>query len=198
MSGNELKELFLNDVKHKKEGDLDIVKGKVYSVYPKKAFFTDKYNYRPFHIIYVKDMFNNILAQERWPSAHDHLRMLNEMNYFIPTVWYITFYYFVSYNYQLRISLKSNFKGHLYSLAIPIIGSFVVSILKNAGSLCYDKYLSEDIFVNDDTLKKAKILSFKLNTIQYSEFLYKHHLKTRKVLYTDDQILSTVENNKKK
>jgi hypothetical protein len=191
MSKNELKELFISDVKHAKENESDIVKGKVYSIYPKKAFFTDKYNYRTFHVIYVKDIFNNILTQERFPSAHENLNMLNEMTYFIPTLWYITFYYFISYNYHLRVKMKSNFKGHLYSLAIPIIGSFVVSIFKNGASFCYDKYLCEDVFVNDDTLKEAKILSFKINTIQYSDFLYRYHLKTRKVLYTDEQILST-------
>lgn len=191
MSDNELKELLINDTRHVKEGDSDIVKGKVYSLYPRETFFTDKYNYRTFHVIYVKDIFNNILAQERFPSAHENLNMLNEMNYFIPTVWYITFYYFIAYNYQLRVKMKSNFKGHLYSLAIPIIGSFVVSIMKNGASFCYDKYLSEDVFVNDDTLKRAKILSFKMNSIQYSDFLYRYHLKSRKVLYTDEQILST-------
>ncbi len=191
MSKNELKELFISDTKHVKEGESDIVKGKVYSIYPKKAFFTDKYNYRTFHVIYVKDIFNNILAQERFPSAHENLNMLVEMNYFIPTIWYITFYYFIAYNYNLRVKMESNLKGHLYSLAIPLIGSFIVSIMKNGSCYCYDKYLSEDVFVNDDTLKEAKILSFKMNSIQYSDFLYRHHLKTRKVLYTDEQILST-------
>jgi hypothetical protein len=191
MSSNEIKELFLNDIKYVKEGELDIVKGKVYSVYPKKAFFTDKYNYYTFHLIYVKDIFNNILAQEKFPSAHENLNLLNEMTYFIPTVWYITFYYFISYNYQLRVKMKSNFKGRLYSLAIPIIGSFVVSIMKNGSNFFYDKYLREDLFISDEELKEAKILSFKMNSIQYSDFLYRHHLQSRKVIYTDQQILST-------
>lgn len=193
MSGNELKQLYIENIRHVKEGESDIIKGNVYSLYPKKAYFTDKYNYRIFHLIYVKDTFNNILVQERFPSAHENLSMLNEMTYFVPTVWYITSYYFIAYNYQLRASLKSNFKGHLYSLAIPIIGSFVVSLMKNAGNSCYENYLSEDIFVNGDdaALKKAKIMSFKMNMIQYNDYLYRYHLKERKVLYTDNQILST-------
>jgi len=191
MSSNEIKELFLNDIRYVKEGESDIVKGKIYSLYPKKAFFTDKYNYYTFHLIYVKDIFNNILAQERFPSAHKNLKLLNEMTYFIPTICYITFYYFISYNYQLRVKMKSNFKGRLYSLAIPIIGSFVVSIMKNGSSFFYDKYLREDIFISDEESIDAKILSFKMNSIQYSDFLYRHHLKSRKVIYTDQQILST-------
>jgi len=193
MSGSELKQMYLGNVRHVKKGDSDIIKGNIYSLYPKKAYFSDKYNYRIFHQILIKDTFNFILMQEKFPSVHENLAMLNEVTYFIPTVWYITAYYFIIYNYQLRISLKSNFKGHLYSLAIPIIGSFAVSLMNNAGNAFYEKYLSEEVFASDAEadLKKAKILSFRLNSIQYNDYLYRYHLNERKVLYTDNQILST-------
>jgi len=191
MSENEFKQLFISDVNHVRENDIDIIKGKVYSIYPKKRNFTDKYNFKTFHVIYVKDLFNNILAQERFPSAHENLNIVNEMMYFIPTFQYITIYLFFTYNYYLRVKLKSNIKGHLYSLFIPLGGSFIISLLKNGANFYYDKYLREDVFVNDSSLQEDKILSFKMNTIQYKDYLYKYHLKTRKVLYTDEQILST-------
>jgi len=191
MSRNEFKELFISDVIHVKEDDIDIIKGRVYSIYPKRDYFTDKYNYKIFHKIYVKDIFNNILAHDRFPSSHENLNIVNEMMYFIPTIKYITLYYFITYNYNLRVMLKSNYKGHFYSLAIPLIGLFIVNIMKNGGNFFYDKYLKEDIFHSDPILVEDKVISFKMNTIQYNDFLYKYHLKTRKVIYTEEQINST-------
>lgn len=196
MASNEIKELFINDIKHVEENGSVIMKGKVYSLYPKKEFFSDKYNCYTLHKIYVKDLFNNILAQERFPSAHENLNVMTEFNYFIPTVWYITFYYFISYNYKLRTKLKSNYMGHLYTLAIPLIGSVVTSLMRNGASYCYSKYLKEDVFVSDEKLKDAKIISLKLNMIQYSDYLYRYHLRSRKVIYTDKQILSSEFDNR--
>ncbi len=196
MSNNELKQLYLSDVPHIKQGDSDIIRGKVLTIYPKREFFTDKYNYKIYHIIYVKDIINNIMAHDRFPSAHENLNMVNEMMYFIPTIKYIFMYYFITYNYNLRRALKSNYKGHFYSLSIPLIGLLVVNMLKNGGNYFYDKYLKDDIFCSDPKLAEDKILSFKINSMQYNDFLYRYHLKTRKVIYTDQQLNSLNMDNR--
>lgn len=188
MTQNELREIFLSDVKHVNEEGEDLIKGRVVSLYPKKLHFSDKINFKTFQIIYTKDMLNNVLAYDLFPSTHKNLKIVMELNNFIPSMYFIIAYWFFTYNYSLRFKYKSNLKAHLYSFIIPIGGCFLINLIRSSAEYHYDLYLKEDIFNSDPNLAEDKILSFKVNTIQYNDFKYRYHLKSRKVIYTDAQI----------
>ena len=189
MSANEFKDLCMSDVEHIKEGARDIIKGRIYTIYPHKSHFTDKFNYKLFHIIYVKDMFNNLLAHEKFPSAHPHLRSLAELMHFTPTFYYFTIYYFIAFNIKFRHKYNSKKQAFLYSLPILLGGFLLIQIVKYSIHAYYDMYLREDIFVSEPDKIEEKMLSFKMNTIQYSNYLYKYQLKSRRALYTETQLL---------
>jgi hypothetical protein len=193
MSKDEFDDLITGNVYHVEENGDDIIRGEILTIYPSKKYFSDKNNYKIFHSIYVKDMFNMVLSNNRFPSAHENLSHINELYYFVPAIKILTCYYTFIYFYIFRAKYKSAFKGLLYSMIIPLSSYYIIFIFSNAANFYYDEYLRDSVFTNDndndDNLVDEKISMYKNYVMEYNSFLFLFNKNQRRLMYTDKQIL---------
>lgn len=191
MSKEQFDNILMDDIIHIDEDGQDVIKGKILTIYPPEKYFSDKNNYKILHSIYVKDMFNMVLSNNRFPSAHENLSHIQELTHFIPTMQIVTGYYTFIYFYILRAKYKSAVKGFCYSMIFPLSCYFVICVFKNAANFYYDNYLRDAVFTyhDDKDILDDKILMYKSNVMQYNRFLYIFNKNQKRLMYTDKQIL---------
>jgi hypothetical protein len=191
MSKDQFEDLICGNVFHVEEHGEDIIKGQILTIFPPKKYFSDKYNYKLFHCIYVKDMFNMVLSNNRFPSAHENLTHVRELYYFIPTVKILTCYYTFIYFHILRAKYKSSLKAFFYSMIFPVSCYLIISIFSNSANFYYDEYLRDSVFTYDTNkeIVDDKILMYKTYVTQYNRFLYLFNQNQKRLIYTDKQIL---------